>query len=155
MRFKSMPNFRRLADGRGAAAPAGAEGDPVVVRLNVFRSSRPDFLTADEIEQFQSAGIRSIIDFRSTTEYRKASGLKLLDRFYPPHKVIENESFFMKSHPEYCLKMHRRSTLEGANDVLTGQKMCQHKQPLHKVGLCSSSGSFGIWWNYFRFCLGF
>lgn len=94
MRFKSMPNFRRLADGRGAAAPAGAEGDPVVVRLNVFRSSRPDFLTADEIEQFQSAGIRSIIDFRSTTEYRKASGLKLLDRFYPPHKVIESEWFF-------------------------------------------------------------
>lgn len=45
----------------------------------------------------------------------------------------------MKSHPEYCLKMHRRSVLKGTDDVLTGQKMCQHKQSLHKVGLCAAA----------------
>jgi len=82
-----MPNFRRLVpsavpqevcdDGRTK------EGRP----LNLYRSSRPDLLTAEELDKFLQLNIRSVIDLRSTFEYRKADGPKLLDSIYPVYQV--------------------------------------------------------------------
>lgn len=53
----------------------------------VYRSSRPDFLTEEEISQFMTIQINGIIDFRSAYEY-KTSHFKLIDQYYSLYKVI-------------------------------------------------------------------
>jgi len=57
--------------------------------LKLFRSSRPDLLTVEEVNKFLPLNIRSVVDLRSASEYRKADGLKLLDAVYPVYKVLE------------------------------------------------------------------
>lgn len=85
LRFDSMPNFRQLV---GVNKDNKIDdGESKTGRINLYRSSRPDFLTSEEIDKFRAAGIRCIIDFRSVKEYRKATGLKNLDKFYPSYKV--------------------------------------------------------------------
>ena len=76
-RFNSMPNFRSLVK----------EETKTHETTKIYRSSRPDFLSYEEVEEFRKLGIRSIIDFRATSEYRKAQGSKLLDSFYEPIKI--------------------------------------------------------------------
>ena len=86
-RFKSMPNFRRLAP---ASIPGNTSEEQRSMGrrpLNFFRSSRPDHLTAEEVDMFVQLNIRSVIDLRSASEYRKADGPKLLDAVYPVYKV--------------------------------------------------------------------
>ena len=78
--FPSMPNFRRLNENIGDTTQEKN-------RLKLFRSSRPDFLTEDDVEKFKKLGIRSIIDCRSPSEYRKADGDKRLDHVYPVYKL--------------------------------------------------------------------
>ena len=78
IRFNSMPNFRELTTKDEKSEKNS---------LKLYRSSRPDWLTMDEVEQFKRVGIKCIIDFRSATEYRKATGHKLLDEFYSLYKV--------------------------------------------------------------------
>ena len=73
-----MPNFRSLAP---------LEGKQTQSTSKLYRSSRPDFLSYDEVEEFRSLGIKSIIDFRASNEYKKALGSKLLDSYYKPYKV--------------------------------------------------------------------
>ena len=82
--FNSMPNFRKLPSSSDLSSHELTTSD---VALKLYRSSRPDFLTAEEVDQFLKLGIRSIIDFRSPREYSKATGLKLLDEHYPVFKV--------------------------------------------------------------------
>jgi protein tyrosine/serine phosphatase len=91
-KFTSMPNFREL--GREVAQGGGGPRDLIqeaIVEderpIKLYRSSRPDFLTAEEVVRFRELGIKSIIDFRSNDEYRKATGNKLLDAAYPVYKV--------------------------------------------------------------------
>jgi len=85
----SVPNFRRLVStgmstdlcedqGRNRGRPP----------LNLYRSSRPDLLSAEEVNKFEQLNIRSVIDLRSTREYRRADGPKLLDSIYPLYKVL-------------------------------------------------------------------
>lgn len=50
----------------------------------LFRSSRTDFLTEEEADQFCSLGIKAIIDLRRNQEYTKADGAKILDKSYKP-----------------------------------------------------------------------
>lgn len=50
----------------------------------LFRSSRTDFLTEEELDQFSKLGIKSIVDLRRNDEYFKSDGDKILDRFYKP-----------------------------------------------------------------------
>lgn len=78
--FQSMPNFRVVDNWCNESAKE--EGKCIL-----YRSSRPDFLTAAEIDTFKQLGIRSIIDFRSVKEYHKAGGPKLLDHHFPLYKV--------------------------------------------------------------------
>jgi len=87
-RFKSMLNFRRLISTR-IPDDISEEGRSMGSRpLNLFRSSRPDHLTAEEVDMFVQLNIRSVIDLRSASEYRKSDGAKLLDAVYPAYKVL-------------------------------------------------------------------
>ena len=75
--FRNLPNFRQ-AGGCGLVTEDGRK-----VRDGLlYRSSRTDFLTASERERFKELGIKSIIDLRRISEYRKADGAKLLDDLY-------------------------------------------------------------------------
>ena len=106
VKFPSLPNFRNLTAIYDRETKDGANEDQrkfesSVVSLNLYRSSRPDFLTKDEVNEFLKLGIRSIIDLRSVSEYRRASGPKLLDDVYPLYEV----SLF------YLIKRHQSSFL--------------------------------------------
>ena len=48
----------------------------------LYRSSRTDFLSEDEMDQIKQLGIKSIIDLRRNKEYIKADGDKILDQTY-------------------------------------------------------------------------
>lgn len=78
--FQSMPNFRVIDS-------CCSESVKEKETCRLYRSSRPDFLTAAEIDSFMQLGIRSVIDFRSVKEYHSASGSKLLDCHFPLYKV--------------------------------------------------------------------
>ena len=80
VKFSSMPNFRKVEHNV-------ADSSPIDGPAKLYRSSRPDFLTSEEIEAFKELGIKSIIDFRSAREYKKASGHKIIDRSFPVYKV--------------------------------------------------------------------
>ena len=99
--FPSMPNFRQIND-----IPDGK--DDKKVKYKLYRSSRPDFLTASEVESFKNLGIKSIIDFRSLSEYRKAKGNKLLDRDFPVYKV--QIPFRLKYKPNQEVKVKKIKT---------------------------------------------
>ena len=78
--FQSMPNFRIV----------GGVKESIVVHTvtpYLYRSSRPDFLAEAEVIQFQELGIRTVLDFRSPREYRKANSNHLLDHIYPVLKI--------------------------------------------------------------------
>ena len=79
VQFEQMPNFR----------PVYTLDDDVLSakQPKLFRSSRPDFLSTKELENFNSLGIKCIVDFRSSTEYKKANGTKLLDLYFPVYKL--------------------------------------------------------------------
>lgn len=50
----------------------------------LFRSSRTDYLTDEEVGRFLQLDIKAIIDLRRNQEYVKADGPKILDRSYKP-----------------------------------------------------------------------
>lgn len=50
----------------------------------LFRSSRTDYLTDEEVDRFLQLNVKAIIDLRRNEEYRKADGPKILDRAYEP-----------------------------------------------------------------------
>jgi len=88
-RFESMPNFRRLVPARFPDDMCEDQGTKRGRPLKLFRSSRPDLLTAEEVNKFVLLNIRSVVDLRSASEYRKADGPKLLDAVYPVYKVLQ------------------------------------------------------------------
>ncbi|XP_060084806.1 uncharacterized protein LOC132564143 [Ylistrum balloti] len=65
----SIHNFR----------PVGAQNGIECKRF-LFRSSRPDLLHADEVEEFMDLGINSIIDLRSHQEFLFVDGNKYLQK---------------------------------------------------------------------------
>ena len=79
-KFGSMPNFRVVG---GSEEQLGVEK----LAPNLYRSSRPDLLNENDLEEFGKLGIRTILDFRSVREYTKANGQKLLDSIYPVFKI--------------------------------------------------------------------
>ncbi|CAI9744267.1 Hypothetical predicted protein [Octopus vulgaris] len=67
----NCPNFRRLCPG-----------------VRIYRSSRPDLLTDEEAGFFRDKlNIRTIIDLRSVSEYKKATGDKLVANHYNLYKL--------------------------------------------------------------------
>ena len=77
--FENLPNFRQA----GGPSLHNIHGEKIKDGL-LFRSSRTDFLTPEETEQFFDLGIGAIIDLRRNEEYRKADGDKILDEAYKP-----------------------------------------------------------------------
>ena len=77
-RFNSVPNFRTVVE------PESFDDE----HPKLYRSSRPDFMTPEDFEDFRKLGIRSIVDFRAHGEYKRATGTKLLDHYYPRYKVV-------------------------------------------------------------------
>ena len=86
--FKSVPNFRRLVPTGMPTDLCENQGRNRGRPLNLYRSSRPDLLSAEEVNKFEQLNIRSVVDLRSTREYHRADGPKLLDSIYPLYKVL-------------------------------------------------------------------
>lgn len=91
--FNSMPNFRFV----GGSLICGTTEKPVTNRL--YRSSRPDFLQHDEVTSFVNLELRSILDFRSAKEYKKANGTKFLDQHFKVYKVIVPSNGYSETAP--------------------------------------------------------
>jgi len=78
--FKNLLNFRQVT--------VQLEKYGTERKLKLYRSSRPDLLTAEEIDTFKALGINSIVDFRSTSDYKKAKpSTKLIDKDFTVYKV--------------------------------------------------------------------
>ena len=58
----TVPNLRRV--------------DP---KSKIYRSSRQDLISSEDSKKLNQFGIRTILDFRSTSEYKRADGEKLFD----------------------------------------------------------------------------
>ena len=55
---------------------------------NLYRSSRPDLLNQKEVDYIRKVlNIKCILDMRSTKEYKRASGDKLLDQYFSIYEV--------------------------------------------------------------------
>lgn len=84
LHFDSTHNFRQVY-------PFGvqeSDQDETGQIGNLYRSSRPDFMEDHEVEKLQTLGVKTIIDLRSTAEYKKASGHKRLDQKYKVREVL-------------------------------------------------------------------
>lgn len=77
--FENLHNFRQA----GGISLRNRFGRKVRDGM-IFRSSRTDFLTREETEQFFQLGIKCIIDLRRNEEYVRADGPKILDSAYKP-----------------------------------------------------------------------
>lgn len=77
--FPNLPNFREVGGG-GLVNKNGER-----VRNGVlYRASRTDFLTEEEIKTFLGFGFKTIIDMRNKIEFELADGEKLLVKYYEP-----------------------------------------------------------------------
>ena len=77
--FKNLPNFREVGGGRLV------NKDGKHVRRGVlYRASRTDFLTEEEVKTFLGYGFKTIIDMRTKSEFERADGEKLLVKHYEP-----------------------------------------------------------------------
>ena len=77
--FPNLPNFREVGGGR----LVNKNGEQIRNGL-LYRSSRTDFLTEEEIKTFLGFGIKTIIDMRTKSEFERADGDKLLVKYYEP-----------------------------------------------------------------------
>ena len=68
-----LPNFRVVHEN--------------VTKPFLYRSSRPDFLEGDDLLSFNSLGIKTIIDLRSASSYKKLDAPKEIDKLYKPYTV--------------------------------------------------------------------
>lgn len=75
--FQSLLNFRDV----GTTCLYNRSGQKIREGL-LFRSSRTDFVTEEEADRFLKLGIKSIIDLRTKQEYSRASGAKVLGKYY-------------------------------------------------------------------------
>ena len=116
--FPSMPNFRIIDPLQDPGQQEGTQ------KLRLFRSSRPDLLTQDEVDVFRSLGIKCIIDFRSSKEYKKATGPKLLDSYYPVYKV--KIPFRLKYKPEDHVTLKRIKLNKPAGEVAKVDSSTKH-----------------------------
>ena len=73
--ISSVPNLRLLCSSTALSG------------VGIYRSSKPDRLTCEDLPGFQNLGIKYIIDFRSKEEYFSSDGQKLLDKDYLLYKV--------------------------------------------------------------------
>ncbi|GFO44331.1 hypothetical protein PoB_007083600 [Plakobranchus ocellatus] len=82
-RIDSVPNMRLLCNqfmnSNEMFSPPKA---------GLYRSSKPDHISQDDLTEFRNLGIKCIIDFRSKDEYFGSEGCCLLDKEYILHKVI-------------------------------------------------------------------
>lgn len=79
--FESLHNFRQVG---GGVCLFNRQGRRIRDQL-LYRSSRTDFLTEEEVDHFLELGIKVIIDLRTKEEYSRADGDKILGRYYTPY----------------------------------------------------------------------
>ena len=77
--FTNLPNFREVGEGRlinkdGKRLKSGV----------LYRASRTDFLTEEEVKTFLGFGFKTMIDMRTKSEFERADGEKLLLQHYEP-----------------------------------------------------------------------
>ncbi|XP_064639650.1 uncharacterized protein LOC135495140 [Lineus longissimus] len=77
---KTAFNFRQVI-------PTADTSDVTESPAVLYRSSRLDTLSEEEVTWFNKNGIRTIIDGRSLREYNKADGEKNIEKHYPVQKV--------------------------------------------------------------------
>ena len=83
--FTNLPNFREVGGG-GLVNTNGKR-----LRSGVlYRASRTDFLTEEEIKTFLGFGFKTIIDMRTKSEFERADGEKLLIKHYEPLVLRSN-----------------------------------------------------------------
>lgn len=83
--FTNLPNFREVGGGRlvntnGKRLRSGV----------LYRASRTDFLTEEEVKTFLGFGFKTIIDMRTKSEFERADGEKLLVKHYEPLVLKSN-----------------------------------------------------------------
>lgn len=83
-KLDSIPNLRLLCK----RSTSSADNSTILDAAAVYRSSKPDRIDVNELDEFRQLGIRSIIDFRSPKEYLSTDGHRLLDKEYSLCEVI-------------------------------------------------------------------
>lgn len=89
--FSNLPNFREVGGGK----LVNKDGDKVKAGV-LYRSSRTDFLTQEEVNTFLGFGFKSIIDMRNRSEFERADGAKLLGNFYEPFVLKRGDATPLK-----------------------------------------------------------
>ena len=96
-----MPNFRKLTVNKEKVEKVKIEStisqnsgcennerwDTSLGSHKIYRSSKPDYMTEEDVSRFCNLNFQTIIDLRSYEEYIKGEGDKLLDYYYPLYKV--------------------------------------------------------------------
>ena len=92
--FPNLPNFREVGGGR----LVNKNGERIRSGV-LYRASRTDFLTEEEIKTFLGYGFKTIIDMRTKSEFERADGEKLLVKYYEPLVLKGDGSYPFK--PSY------------------------------------------------------
>ncbi|PVD33085.1 hypothetical protein C0Q70_08534 [Pomacea canaliculata] len=119
----TVPNFRVLC-GSSESEQRGVQ-DGVI-----YRSSRPDFLTEQELLAFRNLSIRSIIDFRSRKEYMASSseGNHVLDKEYDLLQVKLPRDYIFNTGYKYFVRLFARTTLNRTGLIGQYKDIVEHSQ---------------------------
>lgn len=80
----SLPNLRIICLRQTSTKNDSTVKEHVAA---IYRSSKPDRISVDDLTEFRKMGIKSIVDFRSLGEYRSTDGMCNLDKEYSIYKV--------------------------------------------------------------------
>ena len=81
-KISSLPNLRAVCQHQ-----KNKTGEAPFRSQVIYRSSKPDRLLYEDLDEFRKLGIKCIIDFRSVSEYMGTDGHRPLDSEYPIYKV--------------------------------------------------------------------
>ena len=84
-----LPKINSLANLRvlGLHSDSHPKLEELVCKPVIYRSSKPDRILSQDLDEFRKLGIKCIVDFRSFGEYKNTDGDCLLDKEYPIYKV--------------------------------------------------------------------
>ena len=103
MNYQYESEFPKLANFRCLEGFKCSDGSEVKTGV-LYRSARPDVMSAEECERFKRFGINSIVDLRRKDEYLKARGAKRISNSYP--------TFFWKKGEYYTVTKRKKPVSE-------------------------------------------
>lgn len=114
-KIASLPNLRTLYQTQKSTG---------LTKGLLYRSSRPDLLTDDDLSKFKELKIKCIIDFRSKSDYEQSSGSKILDQYYKIHGVkLPRRRNYRPGEQVKCFAVGRwRSPLVDNTQLENGEK---------------------------------